>query len=176
MPNLIGVAPTFPSYAVPEPSMASPKTMKHKTDDCTTLRGRPSVAVPPSVHSIPNRHQTCRAENSRPAHLPDKSARSAEGITKRYRSSRLLRSRPHRCPPSDFGPVRLGDFFRAAYSVPPPHSLRPGPPVIQAPLRALCSEIPKTHGRSSERQRCSLRSRADREFTRLPESYSQAYI
>ena len=43
MPNLIGVAPTFPSYAVPEPSMASPKTMKHKTDDCTTLRGRPSV-------------------------------------------------------------------------------------------------------------------------------------
>ena len=36
-----------------------------------------------------------------------------------YRSSRLLRSRLHRCPPSDFGPVRLGDFFRAAYSVPP---------------------------------------------------------
>ena len=57
-----------------------------------------------------------------------------------------------------------------------PHSLRPGPPVIQAPLRALCSEIPKTHGRSSERQRCSLRSRADREFTRLPGPYSQAYI
>ena len=37
----------------------------------------------------------------------------------RYRSSRLLRSRPHRCPPSDFGPVRLADFFRSAYSVPP---------------------------------------------------------
>ena len=36
-----------------------------------------------------------------------------------YRSSRLPRSRPHRCPPSDFGPVRLADFFRAAYSVPP---------------------------------------------------------
>ena len=41
-----------------------------------------------------------------------------------------------------------------------PHSLRPGPPVIQAPLRALCSEIPKTHGRSSERQRCSLRAQS----------------
>ena len=71
----------------------------------------------------------------------------------RYRSSRLLCSRPHRCPPSDFGPVRLAAFFRAAYS-----------------------EIPKTHGRSSERQRCSLRSRADREFTRLPGPYSQTYI
>ena len=58
----------------------------------------------------------------------------------------------------------------------PRRLLRPGPPVIQAPLRALCSEIPKTHGRSSERQRCSLRSRADREFTRLPGPYSQAYI
>ena len=77
-----------------------------------------------------------------------------------YRSSRLLRSRPHRCPPSDFGSVRLVAFLRAAYSVPHPHSLRPGPPVIQAPLRALCSEIPKTHGRSSERQRCSLRAQS----------------
>ena len=94
----------------------------------------------------------------------------------RYRSSRLLRSRPHRCSPSDFGSVRLVAFLRAAYSVPHPHSLRPGPPVIQAPLRALCSEIPKTHGRSSERQRCSLRSRAVREFTRLPGPNSQAYI
>ena len=35
------------------------------------------------------------------------------------RSSRLLCSRPHRCPPSDFGPVRLAAFFRAAYYVPP---------------------------------------------------------
>ena len=46
---------------------------KRKTDDCATLRGRP-----PAVHFCPLRHQTCRAEESIPAHLPDKSARSAE--------------------------------------------------------------------------------------------------
>ena len=45
---------------------------KRKTDDCTPLRGRP-----PSVHSIPYRHQTCRAEGFTSAHFPDKSAQSA---------------------------------------------------------------------------------------------------
>ena len=73
---------------------------KRKTDDSTPLR-----SPAPPVSSIPHRHQTCRAESSKAAHFPDKSAQSA-AINKR----------------------------------------------------------------------CSLRSRADREFTRLPGPYIQAYI
>ena len=73
---------------------------KRKTDDSTPLR-----SPAPPVSSIPHRHQTCRAESSKAAHFPDKSAQSA-----------------------------------------------------------------------AIHKRCSLRSRADREFTRLPGPYSQAYI
>ena len=45
---------------------------KHKTDDCTPLQSSASL-----ISSVPPRHQTCRAESSKAAHFPDKSALSA---------------------------------------------------------------------------------------------------
>ena len=134
---------------------------KRKTDDCTPLQSSASL-----ISSVPHRHQTCRAESSKAAHFPDKSAQSA-ATPQRYRSSPSftparvppeaspslpLQSRHHRCHhTSDLGdlrpspppltPLRILTHSHSATL----HSRSPG-----TPLRSLSSESHKTPGRSSD--------------------------
>ena len=151
---------------------------KRKTDDCTTLRGRP-----PSGHSIPHRHQTCRAEEFIVAHITGKPVPSAtetnSGIGRarpslqhgfRQRLHPRLRSVPPPPMLSYFGPGRLADLSAAAYSVPQP-SLTPIPlryiPVCPGSTTLALLRIPQDSRTVLRPQRCSLRSPVCKEFTRL---------
>ena len=113
---------------------------KRKTDDCTPLRGRP-----PSVHSIPPRHQTCRAESSTSAHFPDKSAQSA-ATPQRYRSSPSFT--PARVPPAASPSLPLQSRHHRCHHTSDLRDLRPSPPPL-TPLRILTrSHSAALHSRS----------------------------
>ena len=114
---------------------------KRKTDDCTPLQSSASL-----ISSVPHRHQTCRAESSKAAHFPDKSAQSA-ATPQRYRSSPSFT--PARVPPEASPSLPLQSRHHRCHHTSDLGDLRPSPPPL-TPLRSLSSESHKTPGRSSD--------------------------
>ena len=111
--------------AVPTADHSTSPT-KRKTDDCTPLQSSASL-----ISSVPHRHQTCRAESSKAAHFPDKSAQSAA----------YSRSAAH--GPSDMAFSQYQMCLRPTPQPPPDHWSAPAPPFAAPESSASATSHPK---------------------------------